>query len=699
MPCDTCVRRGKSCQYAANADRNPSGPRDASRGSLSNRLKNLENLVLSLAGEGARPDVTSTASTSSAGQDKLAGEVALLATPPQPSMPTGSPVCINGISLRSSASTVHRGQTGVYVDPSHWSCLLEDIRQIRDELSPSWSGGQEPTLLPESSRDVSMEPSPKEGFQAGEGLVFGPFGTLELQHILRSLPSRQLCDRLVSQYFRARHAVLRKLCHETCSSALSTRDQTDFRTAIIHPAKFQQEYASFWEAPGSTNPIWVGLLFATLSVAASVSELSSTTHGSEHTVPSTMSLSKCTEQCLVLGKYATAREYSLEVLLVHLQSCYFRCQDSDLNLWFLMGIIIRLALKLGYHRDPSKLSSPKLSPFDSEMRRRVWATIFQIDTLMSFQMGLPSMLPEQYCDAGLPRNLENSDFDPDTSMLPQARPLTDSTPILYTIVKSSIMSMFRAVISHTRSLTPASYHETMSLDAQLRCAYGNVPAALKYRPISQSIIDSPGTIMDRATIEILHLKSIIVLHRQYITARRLDALFDSSRSACLQAAETVLHRQVEMHGATQPDGQLHDHRWMVSALTTNDFILAAMVICLEMTIRTHQPPGIGSEEARSIRSATQDAESARYLDILRRCQEIWAAAAETSVEAHMASDAIGSTMRRVIACKEAHPRLQAPRLEHSPPSQDATAHYWSPSQRQLPVLDDEAVYIDWVSFL
>ena len=168
-------------------------------------------------------------------------------------------------------------------------------------------------------------------------------------------------------------------------------------------------------------------------------------------------LSKRTEQCLVLGNYARSEEHSLEALGIHLQGCFLRSRDSDVNLWLLMGVVIRLAIRLGYHRDPSKLRKLNLSPFDGEMRRRIWVSIFQVDTLMSFQMGFPSMIPTEYCDAELPRNLDHHDLYPETTVLPPSRPLSDTTPLLYTIAKAPVVEMFRAVVAHIRSLNPKPY--------------------------------------------------------------------------------------------------------------------------------------------------------------------------------------------------------------------------------------------------
>jgi hypothetical protein len=327
------------------------------------------------------------------------------------------------------------------------------------------------------------------------------------------------------------------------------------------------------------------------------------------------------------------------------------------------------------------------------------ATIFQIDTLMSFQMGHPSMIPVDCCDVELPRNLENSDFCPETVVLPEARPVTDCTPVLYTIAKASVMSMFRAVVSHTRSLASPPYDQTLALDEQLRNAYSNIPPALKYVPISQSIVDSPGIIMDRTTIEILHLKSIIVLHRQYITACRENPLFNTSRSACLQAVESVLSRQVELHEATQPGCQLYDQKWMVSALTTNDFILAAMVLCLELTIRTQRPSLCTSSAGKGPNLMVEDPEFARYFQLLQQSQRIFAGASDSSAEARVASEAISSTVRMVADGAKLRPGTPRHGLHHpTPGSYSGVVEARLPPNTQIPtgMIYGETPYVDWV---
>ncbi|OAA55861.1 Transcription factor [Niveomyces insectorum RCEF 264] len=448
------------------------------------------------------------------------------------------------------------------------------------------------------------------------------------------------------------------------------------------------QYEAFWQAPTETPTVWVGLLFAILSLGASLYELANKNSAGHGLMPSAHVLSQKFEQCLVLGKYATAEEHSLEALMIHTQGCFVRANDSDAKPWFLMGIITRLAIRLGYHRDPATFPNATLSPFYGEMRRRVWTSIVQVDALISFQMGLPSMIPSEYCDTDLPRNLEYSDFGPETTVLPPSRPFSDYTPIMYTIAKNPVVAMFKTVVGHTQSLLVPPYERTLALDGQLRTAYNNVPDNLRYKPLEQCVVDSPGVIMNRATIEILYLKSVIVLHRRYIKTNRQDARYDFSRNACLEAALHVLDRQKEMYRATQPGGQLHGDRWIGSTLATNDFILAGMILCLELTLRIRQPAN----------KVANNLDVARCIAAVQVSHDIWVAASAFSTEARIAAHALESTVRRVKAHAAGAPSSPASQSSHATGSQlDFSSHLGQLSVHQQPASEDGMEYIDWVS--
>jgi hypothetical protein len=224
---------------------------------------------------------------------------------------------------------------------------------------------------------------------------------------------------------------------------------------------------------------------------------------------------------------------------------------------------------------------------------------------MSFQLGLPSMIPSDYCDTEAPRNLIFSDFSPDIAALPPARPLSDHTSVLYTIVKGKITGVFKKIVTHTQSLSPPPLETTVMLDMELRETYNNLPSNLRMIPVSRSFMNTSSTIMERCCIELFCIKGIVVLHRRFLNKDTSDLKFAKFRRACLDAAMDILSQQAELHQVSQTGGQLYDDQWMVSSLTAHDFLLAAMVVCLELSMHMRTA------------TAPRNAEFARQFDALQ----------------------------------------------------------------------------------
>ena len=77
--------------------------------------------------------------------------------------------------------------------------------------------------------------------------------------------------------------------------------------------------------------------------------------------------------------------------------------------WILNGVVIRIAQKMGLHRDGEALG---LSPFDTEMRRRVWWQIIMLDAKYALMSGLShSHLPRSW-DTKPPKNINDADLYP-----------------------------------------------------------------------------------------------------------------------------------------------------------------------------------------------------------------------------------------------------------------------------------------------
>ena len=132
-------------------------------------------------------------------------------------------------------------------------------------------------------------------------------------------------------------------------------------------------------------------------------------------------------QCLFLGKYLEGPQYTVETLLLHLFAENLEGDHAETtnSCWALWGLVVRIALRSGYHRDGSHF--PSVSPFEAELRRRTWSIIVQWDNFLSSQFCLPRMVVQSQSDTAEPRNLMEEDFDNNMLELPPARPASVKT--------------------------------------------------------------------------------------------------------------------------------------------------------------------------------------------------------------------------------------------------------------------------------
>lgn len=200
-------------------------------------------------------------------------------------------------------------------------------------------------------------------------------------------------------------------------------------------------------------------------------------------------------QCLILADYTKPYPYLIETLVLHMHADFSQTSEANVRVWILCGIIARLAMRMGYHRD-SKMF-PNITPFQGEMRRRVWAYLGQADLLFSFQVGMPSMLRPGDTDTELPRNLFDEDFGPDSKEIPPSRPNEQSTPVSYMIAKSRLSAAFGRVIEHTSLVKNAPYEVVIDIDAELRRARDMIPEHLRVLPFDECTIESTDSILMR----------------------------------------------------------------------------------------------------------------------------------------------------------------------------------------------------------
>lgn len=128
------------------------------------------------------------------------------------------------------------------------------------------------------------------------------------------------------------------------------------------------------------------------------------------------------------------------------------------SLWVLAGIAVRIGQRMGIHRDGTGMN---LSPFETEIRRRLWWTVIILDRTTAEISGAGqsddflaanrspliarpsqgSYFTTYAWDAKVPLNVNDSDWDPDMTEFPKEK--EGATEMMFCLMRYELGDLFR----------------------------------------------------------------------------------------------------------------------------------------------------------------------------------------------------------------------------------------------------------------
>lgn len=316
---------------------------------MQNRIDRLEGLVLSLMHGGANISQTDAAAAAAAAissnSSKSGPEAINSATPDSSSVrmeedgnmrDDDDESDIDG-GLANSLGVLKvdtdRGKS-MYIGQEHWHTILADISEVKNyfvshkkELEKSY----EKVLLskPQAARD-------------GPTFLMGAAPATDVE-LRAELPPKSHILTLCSRYFNS----------------------MDNAVNIVHAPTFHQQLRQHWQDPSKTPLMWLALLYSVLCLAM----LSYQKVGDEppewkgRTIELAAEYRMRTVQCLIAGDYTKPGEYTVETMLLYLFGEFSSRWDADLPLYLINSLVIRVAFRMGYHRDAKWF--PSLTPFQA----------------------------------------------------------------------------------------------------------------------------------------------------------------------------------------------------------------------------------------------------------------------------------------------------------------------------------------------
>ncbi|KAE8166295.1 fungal-specific transcription factor domain-containing protein [Aspergillus tamarii] len=136
------------------------------------------------------------------------------------------------------------------------------------------------------------------------------------------------------------------------------------------------------------------------------------------------------------GILRTSKTVVLQAYVLYLLS--LRASSDPQSIWSLCGVAVRMAQRIGLHRDGSELG---LSIFETEMRRRLWRQLSILDATTAQSSGIASQLPYFSVDVLPPSNINDSELDP--RMTDPPREHNGATEMIFVLARNEFGEWMR----------------------------------------------------------------------------------------------------------------------------------------------------------------------------------------------------------------------------------------------------------------
>ncbi|WWC89635.1 uncharacterized protein L201_004560 [Kwoniella dendrophila CBS 6074] len=180
--------------------------------------------------------------------------------------------------------------------------------------------------------------------------------------LLSNLPSQNIARRLMKRYFLA---------------------DTLFRYS--HEPSMMNHFEKYYPTNGKIVSLEHAAFFASISMAMMIG-----THIAQHAESDNAIL--CTMKS-PSKRHPETQYYHLLASLLNAQRTLHDPLSSAAVEWSEMGKVFHIGILLGYHRDPSEMEA-HISPFWTEMRRRLWWQLRTGEQILAQRLHLPDVLPK-----------------------------------------------------------------------------------------------------------------------------------------------------------------------------------------------------------------------------------------------------------------------------------------------------------------
>ncbi|KAF2840997.1 hypothetical protein M501DRAFT_1010158 [Patellaria atrata CBS 101060] len=412
QPCTNCTRQHIECVYPSPG-RAPRKPRKPADGELIERLRKLEGVVKSLGlqveeeqalAEEANRKLETTASRPNPEQCSLALEKAKdIERREEFRRKTKEDTHVNGLETRFGRLVVDEGRSR-YINNSYWASLSNEVEDLKG-------------ILNDSTDEEQDHSSPDSVFsQNSQGYIFS-FSSSNIDMLSLHPPPA-----MIPKYWDI------------------YKDNVDTLVKILHIPTMEPKILNAAVNLDSIPKGMEALMFAIYyGVATSLQPEDCLRELGEDRNSLLLKYKFALEQALARANFLVTDEMIVLQAFVIFLILLRRNADARV-IWTLTGLVVRIAQTLGIHRDGSHFD---LSPFEIEMRRRLWWQVCVLDSRASEDHGCDPTIVEALFDTKLPLNVNDTDIYPEMKDFPPSR--TGCTDMTFCLIRFEVANTYRRI--------------------------------------------------------------------------------------------------------------------------------------------------------------------------------------------------------------------------------------------------------------
>ncbi|KAM0282932.1 hypothetical protein ACHAQH_002743 [Verticillium albo-atrum] len=573
LPCTQCQKSHRNCRYSAEQDSSALSdasdvePSDVQRPAKRNCAPTTQGNNGGSAHLGPPFLSTRNGETNGASPfeelasrvDRLENHVLIKSplTADMPRLPL-SPATIRGLTVKQGAlRTRFFGQSSVRVlmnlfdEAKEFLANHSDSAEFRDLMSAL-------SRLHKSILDSYKESlTPMTVYVESTTPVRG-----RMQHVL---PKREVCDKLLGSYLHTTETIYR----------------------IVHMPTFMAQYELYWDGKLQGDTFLPQLL----AICATGSRFEAKSKGLRKSIGAEFDGVHIPTACELVKSWLHSLKGKQLIDFTTLQTEMLLLQAMRMTaarpqvLWTQLGAILRMAMTMGMHRDPSEFE-PQIPVFSAEMRRRLWFSILELDLHVSLVCNLPCSIREGDFTCKPPRNLDDKELFPDMVELPPSRPIdnvTDNQIQCYAAMTVGIRLKVVHMVNRIDSIR--DYNEVLEIGAKLELISEDIGYLF---PRNNSLNDSEKSKVWRCRVILdMHIRRpLLALYRPFALGPS-DAPAQITR-AYLNSSMVILQYLDELDPMLAHYQNVSD---MYHLVLKRDMLQASLSLCYYIKAGLHSKAG------------------------------------------------------------------------------------------------------------